>query len=232
MDLIRDLVRNIALIILLASFVDLLLPGRKMERYLKLIIGLFVIVTVLNPIMSFLGKSQNFEITAWQYQPADQRQLDSIFQQGKEVAQVTKDAAWDDYKQRVERQIISIVSLVSRVKEVQVDVSFENREENYYGSIRRVVLVAVIENSEETVSDADDTGSNIKVEPVKQVKIEQEKQLREKVQDREQLLLTTQERKTIEAQIRRVVCDFYGLQEDQITVTAVAGEAEGGEIDG
>lgn len=224
MELLRELVRNVALIILIASFIDLFLPGKNMERYLKLIIGLFVVVSVLNPIMAFLGKSQAVEITAWQYQPADERELESIFRQGEEIAKVTRDAAWEEYKKRVERQIVSLVKLVPRVKEVQVDVRFENRDKAYYGSIRRVVMVAAVEAKETAGVSNKNTG--MQIAPVENVEIGSRAGPGEP-EDSRQELLTMDERKAIETRIKEVVCDFYGLQPSQVTVTAVAQEVNG-----
>jgi len=143
-DVLRDLVRNVSLVVLIASFIDLLLPGNQMDRYLKLITGLFILISIFNPVMNFLDRAQTFEMTAWQYQPNRQEKLESIFRQGEEIARVTKNAAWHEYKQRVERQIVSLVKLVPGVKEVQVDVQVESREKAYYGAIRQVVLVVTV----------------------------------------------------------------------------------------
>lgn len=43
---------QIIFIILLAAFIDLLLPNRSMQRYVKLVISLLILVTILSPILS------------------------------------------------------------------------------------------------------------------------------------------------------------------------------------
>lgn len=51
---LSEWLKEIILLILLATFIDLLLPNSSMQRYVKLVIGLFVLVTILDPIFKFL----------------------------------------------------------------------------------------------------------------------------------------------------------------------------------
>lgn len=46
--------REIILVVLLASFVELLLPSKSMERYARLVLSLLILLTMLSPIVSLL----------------------------------------------------------------------------------------------------------------------------------------------------------------------------------
>ncbi|BCG60095.1 stage III sporulation protein AF [Paenibacillus sp. URB8-2] len=46
--------REIIMIVLLASFVELLLPSKSMERYARLVLSLLVLLTMLSPIVSLM----------------------------------------------------------------------------------------------------------------------------------------------------------------------------------
>lgn len=46
--------REIILVVLLASFVEMLLPSKSMERYARLVLSLLVLLTMLSPIVSLL----------------------------------------------------------------------------------------------------------------------------------------------------------------------------------
>jgi len=46
--------REIILVVLLASFVEMLLPSKSMERYARLVLSLLVLLTMLSPIVSML----------------------------------------------------------------------------------------------------------------------------------------------------------------------------------
>ncbi|MDQ0337734.1 stage III sporulation protein AF [Caldalkalibacillus uzonensis] len=47
-------IKHIVLIILIATFLDLLLPNSQMRRYIKLVVGLLIIMTILSPVLELL----------------------------------------------------------------------------------------------------------------------------------------------------------------------------------
>lgn len=50
MDLINEWITNIILFILLAIIIDLLLPNSSMQKYVKMVVGLLLIVIILTPL--------------------------------------------------------------------------------------------------------------------------------------------------------------------------------------
>ncbi|MEW6308228.1 MAG: stage III sporulation protein AF [Bacillota bacterium] len=48
-------VRNISALVLLAGFLDMLLPNTSLRRFARLAVGLLVLLSVLKPAMAFLG---------------------------------------------------------------------------------------------------------------------------------------------------------------------------------
>ncbi|WP_438491311.1 stage III sporulation protein AF [Paenibacillus sp. IHBB 3054] len=46
--------RELILVVLMAAFVEMLLPSKSMERYARLVLSLLVLLTMLSPIVSFL----------------------------------------------------------------------------------------------------------------------------------------------------------------------------------
>lgn len=54
MDWLSDWLRNIIAVILLAVFVELLLPSKAMQRYARLVVGLFVLLTILTPLLKMI----------------------------------------------------------------------------------------------------------------------------------------------------------------------------------
>ncbi|WP_139994497.1 stage III sporulation protein AF [Paenibacillus paridis] len=51
---LSDWLRDIIAIILLAVFVELLLPNKAMQRYARLVVGLFILLTILSPILKLI----------------------------------------------------------------------------------------------------------------------------------------------------------------------------------
>ncbi|MBP1155130.1 MULTISPECIES: stage III sporulation protein AF [unclassified Paenibacillus] len=56
MDFLSGWLKSVILIILLATFVDLLLPNQSMQRYVKTVISLFLLLTLLQPLLSLFEK--------------------------------------------------------------------------------------------------------------------------------------------------------------------------------
>jgi len=65
LDGLKEIIRNLAFILLLATFLEMLLPSKKMKGFVQLIMGLFVIAAILNPLTSFLKLDYQMEVPAW-----------------------------------------------------------------------------------------------------------------------------------------------------------------------
>ncbi len=48
---LSDWLKDIIAVILLAALVELLLPNKSMQRYARLVVGLFILITILTPIL-------------------------------------------------------------------------------------------------------------------------------------------------------------------------------------
>jgi len=46
--------KELIVIILIATFMEMILPGKSMQRYVKVVVSLFILLTILKPIISFL----------------------------------------------------------------------------------------------------------------------------------------------------------------------------------
>lgn len=49
--MITDWIKNIIFVVLFASFLELLLPSSSMQRFVRVIMGLFIMLAILNPII-------------------------------------------------------------------------------------------------------------------------------------------------------------------------------------
>ncbi|MFD0670536.1 stage III sporulation protein AF [Cohnella sp. GCM10027633] len=54
MDGLSGWLRQIIAVLLLASLIDLLLPNRTMQRYVRLVAGLFILLTVATPVLGWM----------------------------------------------------------------------------------------------------------------------------------------------------------------------------------
>ena len=52
---VSDWLKQIVLLVLIATFIDLLLPNDRLERYVKLVMGLLIIMAMLSPVFQLLS---------------------------------------------------------------------------------------------------------------------------------------------------------------------------------
>ena len=107
MDVLKEMVRSLAVIIIFTSFLEMVLPNSKMKGYTRLILGLFVIIIVLNPVITLLDSGTDYSIEAWS-SPPQNRELETIFQDAKDLAANSQESAMNEYCSRVEQQIAAL----------------------------------------------------------------------------------------------------------------------------
>ncbi|WP_238192168.1 stage III sporulation protein AF [Paenibacillus sp. L3-i20] len=61
---LSDWLRDIIAVILLAVLVELMLPNKAMQRYARLVIGLFILLTILSPILRLLQADMSARLDA------------------------------------------------------------------------------------------------------------------------------------------------------------------------
>lgn len=61
---LSDWLRDIIAVILLAVLVELLLPNKAMQRYARLVVGLFILLTILSPMLKLLQTNISDRIDA------------------------------------------------------------------------------------------------------------------------------------------------------------------------
>lgn len=54
MEIIKEWVRNVFILILALTFIEMLLPTSRMEKYIKFIFSLVVMATILSPLLILL----------------------------------------------------------------------------------------------------------------------------------------------------------------------------------
>lgn len=64
MDALGDWLKQIIMVILLATFIDMFMPNRSMQRYVKLVVSLFILLTMLSPVMNWFGTNVNLRVLA------------------------------------------------------------------------------------------------------------------------------------------------------------------------
>ncbi len=140
MEIIKEIVRNIVVIVLLSVLLEMMMPNSSINRYVKLVMGLFIIVAVLNPILVVMKK--DLPVAAvFSEQQADGPELQSLIEKGKALSNVDRKEVAANYQQKISQQVLALVRLNDKAKVQKVVVKVEqNPESANFGTINGIVL--------------------------------------------------------------------------------------------
>ncbi|NPV26211.1 MAG: stage III sporulation protein AF [Firmicutes bacterium] len=214
MEVIRDLVREIAIIVLLASFLEMLLPNSNMKSFVKVVMGLFVIVTVLGPVGSLLKRPVAFEVNAWRYHEQDFGQSwQTIMTRAESFRRETQTTAVREYEKRLAQQVEAVARLVRGIDQVEARVNVCcDQKTGRYGAIEHIVLL-VSAGARENQLAKNQPGRGL-VEPV-EIQVSQGAGGQPEPPKQPPAFAVQGALKT---QLQQTVANFYGLKLEQIEV--------------
>lgn len=139
MDILKEIVQNVLIIVLLNVLLEMVIPNSNLGRYIKLVMGLFIIVAVLNPILGFLNRDFSIlTVSPVEYRGED---LNSLLRKGKSLDSEMKRAALKDYAQKISQQVSALARLdgSAAVQKVVVDIE-DNPEAANFGQLKEIVV--------------------------------------------------------------------------------------------
>jgi len=191
MEGLKELIRNLAFILLLATFLEMLLPNKSMKGFVQLVMGLFVIAAVLSPLTSFLNLDFTDEVPAWAVASTSDM---PVLAGERELEDQGKSAVREQYKKILTNQIKVFVSAIDGVEDTQVDVELE-KNSGGFADYPQILKIDVIFSE-----------SKIAVEPVQPVVIGKDGS-KEDIQETSKAL-----------EIRELVSAFIQVSEEIISV--------------
>jgi len=202
LEALSDIVKNVAIIILLTTFLDMLLPNNSMQGFIKVVMGLFVMLAILNPIVGLL--KADYELTAWQLASLPEHKVETVLAQGEKIASMQEEQALVEYKIRIEQQIEALLKLVPGVADVKCTVIIE--------PIYKVGAIGKIEKAMVWVTLGEVESSKINVIPVEPVKIIIEEG------DNPPVQVDDKYDREIEEKVKNIVSNYYSLEKEKIEV--------------
>ena len=191
MEGLKILIRNLAFILLLATFLEMLLPNKSMKGFVQLIMGLFVIAAILSPLTDFLKLDFTNEVPAWVV--ASSPEL-PVLAAENDMEGKGKSAVREQYKRILVNQVKIYVSAVEGVEDTEVDVELEE-DAGGFADYPQILEVNIIYNQ-----------SKIGVKPIEPIIIG------EKTEDQHEI-------KDLKAdEIKRLVASFMQIPEEIVFV--------------
>ncbi len=126
MEWLQNWIRNLILVILLAHFIELLLPDNELRRYVKVVIGFFVIIVILTPLLQVTNRQLpglDFNLVTTQA-PS----FAEIVDKGKHLRDNQQEKVKQDYRQKLAQQIKAVVKLNTNLTDLRVVVKLARQE--------------------------------------------------------------------------------------------------------
>ncbi len=135
MDVIAEIVKNLLVIIIMSSFLELMLPDGNIKPFVRFAIGLFILIAVLSPALAYIYDDKNFQISVWDDR-IDEHIPQEIQAGGQKIQQQITGKSSELMKEKLEGQISAVAILVPGVDDVHTEVSVKED-----GSLQRLQLM-------------------------------------------------------------------------------------------
>lgn len=152
MDVLVTIVKNLLIIIVLSSLMEMLLPKGSLNQFVRFAISLFVLIAILNPVLTLIYRD-SLAVNSWDYQ--DNRQLDeNLIKKSQQINQKINKNYEDTVKEKIQGQINAITSLIPGIDSVDTKLSLNGDEQ-----ITKLELT-VKTKSDEIVTDINEVQVN------------------------------------------------------------------------
>lgn len=189
MDWLSEWIRQIILLVLIATFIDLLLPNPSFDRYVKLVMGLLIIMAILSPILSFLNKDFDLSsLTKWKTnQPVPTANMDSLNEikgRSEQLGQFQTRQIAEEWEKNLEQIITKQLVKQFQLRDLEVTVKTQ-LQDGHTPQIQRIKVQARSGMTDSEV--ANQTSSGMKpIEPMAPIHVELEHHKPTKKQNPEQ----------------------------------------------
>ncbi len=142
---ITEWVKGIILVVLFASFLELLLPSNSMQKFIRVILGLFIMLAILQPVIGVLEKTWTEDQLPVLARLSGNRLTDTeIVNAASHAAGKREQLARDLYIRDLSRQIRATVLAIDGVADAKVTIAFEDTnqpETKVIGKIKQVLVL-------------------------------------------------------------------------------------------
>jgi stage III sporulation protein AF len=206
MGIIRELVQTIVVIVVLAVFIEMLLPRGDMRRYVKMVMGLLVILAVLQTAANAVHSELMRDVPGITMSDAGVPPLDEIMAAGKQLSELNRDEAAQKYREGIAGQVLALAGLNSKVHAVDAVVSTGGE----MNEIREITSIFST-TGDQHLDGAGETETPVDVEPV-MIDVRGN----ETTRDAGNAAMPGPEEKRAALEVTRAVAEFYNLQPGQV----------------
>src|SRR6056297_152327 len=128
MAYVKELIKNLIIVILFTSFIELLLPEGNLRRYVRIVMGFFIIIILISP-LAYVLKNDYENI----YHIIPDGSVDinwkKIKKKGQEIEEENRTILGDYYEKKINKRLKEIVELefpdMKNIVKVNINNSYE-----------------------------------------------------------------------------------------------------------
>lgn len=180
---LSDWIRQIILILFIATFIDLLLPTSSLDRYVKMVMGLIIIMAILQPILQLVLHGDSWKKFSGAFSETSSiptyATLDEIQAESRQMKATQQQEILHRFQVSIQDGVNEQVSQKFHVKVVSAEVKVGYGQDQT-PEIKQISVVATKETSEfadqpiEPVQDVDvDADNSASIEPRQDRKLQQ-----------------------------------------------------------
>lgn len=141
METLQNLVRELVILVILGVFLELLLPEGDFRRYVRMVLGLLIIVSVLQAAVSFWHRDLATDLSWVSLGQPDQATTGEIIREGERLWDRGQSQAMGKYEEGLARQIRALAGMNPDLEVAEVRVRLEKGTAGETGRLEEVVLV-------------------------------------------------------------------------------------------
>lgn len=202
MEFLRGWIINIVIIIIFLTITDITLPESGVKKYIRVIIGTFVLLTIIKPLMNLSDVANDFQKSYFETSITLNGEKELIDKEVLNSYQSMK--AIGIYESKLKDQIVSAVSYKTTIDKNNIKVVLDinkNQDSSEFGSINNV---SIILNAKEKTNG---------IEKIKKVEIGEEEKVIYKKEEEYNF-----NEKTSTDEIRNMLSEILGIKKDKVQV--------------
>lgn len=137
--ILGELIRNLVLLLLLATFLEMLLPKSTLSRHIRLVVGLFVMLTILQPIIHLFNWQGPIRLSIREPPYEETR---AIVQEGLRLRNEQHNTALQFAERHLEQQLEAMIYLNLGVDKVYADLTLESRPDHEFVISQAKIIVS------------------------------------------------------------------------------------------
>ena len=214
-EFLSSWVKNLGIIIVIVSILEMLLPNNKTKKYIKIVFGVFIIFNIISPLIKEkeVFSIENFDLNEF----SNNFETSNNINENEAVNQVTMDKRIGElYKKELEKDITKkLEDKGYKVKNIKANVTIGNKEETKIDKIE-------IDLEKEEKQNKENENNNMEnkiVEEIEKIKININSKEKAKEETKEKSESSTKNLKKEEIKdVENFLIEEYGVTKDCLKI--------------